>query len=361
MAVRKLRRSWWVDFRWRGRRIRKRSPLNSADGARQYEVVLRRSLHESGTVDRVASTRPDVALAEFSNRWLCEYVDVNNGVWEQYKKRQVLRRDILPLLGARYLREITTHDIETLKRVMLARNVRPKTVNNTLAVLGKCLATAVEWGALEHAPKLRFLRAAAPAYRFLEHGDLESVLTACDAELRLLVLAAARTGLRWSELVALEWGDLDSTGRVLTVQRAIVRGVVKAPKNGRIRHVPLSSDLAASLACQPRSAKLVFHRDGRPLCYDTMTWRLRRACRTAGVPVVTWHPLRHTFATHLSSAGAPIKAVQELLGHSSLAMTMRYTHASDAGLRAAVALLETGQHTVNIATEAASENQKTAP
>lgn len=62
-------------------------------------------------------------------------------------------------------------------------------------------------------------------------------------------------------------------------------------------------------------------------------------CEQASVTVVTWHDLRHTFASHLVAKSAPLPAVQKLLGHSEIKMTMRYSHLGPDQLRDAVALL----------------------
>ena len=67
---------------------------------------------------------------------------------------------------------------------------------------------------------------------------------------------------------------------------------------------------------------------------------LWRACKKAGLRQIGWHALRHTFASHLVMRGASIKAVQELLGHSSIQMTMRYAHLAPEVARDAVNLLD---------------------
>ena len=64
------------------------------------------------------------------------------------------------------------------------------------------------------------------------------------------------------------------------------------------------------------------------------------ACRRAGLRQIGWHVLRHTFASHLVMKGAPLKAVQELLGHATIEMTMRYAHLSPSVRRDAVKLLD---------------------
>ena len=63
-------------------------------------------------------------------------------------------------------------------------------------------------------------------------------------------------------------------------------------------------------------------------------------CRRAGLRRVQWHALRHSFASQLAMAGAPLKVIQELMGHATIEMTMRYAHLADAALIDAVGLLD---------------------
>jgi integrase len=69
-------------------------------------------------------------------------------------------------------------------------------------------------------------------------------------------------------------------------------------------------------------------------------WPMRRACRRARLRKITWHVLRHTFASHLVMSGVPLKAVQELMGHTTIEMTLRYSHLSTEVGRSAVQLLD---------------------
>ena len=81
--------------------------------------------------------------------------------------------------------------------------------------------------------------------------------------------------------------------------------------------------------------------DGRMLTQDECKWPLRRAIAQASLGrSIGWHVLRHTFASHLVMRGAPLKAVQELLGHADIKMTMRYAHLSPDARRDAVKLLD---------------------
>src|SRR6478752_2725835 len=112
-----------------------------------------------------------------------------------------------------------------------------------------------------------------------------------------------------------------------------------------MREIPLSAFTVEALKAHRRGkAKLVFAQHGRMNKKDECKWPLRRACRNAGLREVGWHALRHTFASQLAMKGVPLGSIQELLGHSTIEMTMRYAHLSPEVGRAAVSLLD-GQGT----------------
>ena len=67
---------------------------------------------------------------------------------------------------------------------------------------------------------------------------------------------------------------------------------------------------------------------------------LVHACKKAGIRLIGWHVLRHTFASHLAMQGASMKVIQDLLGHASIVMTMRYAHLAPEVARDAVRLLD---------------------
>lgn len=156
-----------------------------------------------------------------------------------------------------------------------------------------------------------------------------------------MVLVASRTGLRFGELLALRWLDVDLEAGRLMVRRAVARGVVGTPKNGRSREVGLSKQPLAALRGHPRRGALVFSaEDGSMLPRGATKWPLWSSAKAAGLRRIGWHVLRHTFASHLVMRGAPIKTVQELMGHSTIEMTMRYAHLSPDARREAVELLD---------------------
>ena len=78
---------------------------------------------------------------------------------------------------------------------------------------------------------------------------------------------------------------------------------------------------------------------GHPYGHTALWRQLRHLCQKAGLRRIGWHVLRHTFASSLAMKGVPLPAVQALLGHSTITMTMRYTHVAPSALRSAIDLL----------------------
>lgn len=144
------------------------------------------------------------------------------------------------------------------------------------------------------------------------------------------------TGLRLGELVALDLGDLDLGGGWLVVRYA---------KNGHSRWAPVGDTAAAAVrAWLEVRSQLWRERAGEALWVGLTGIRLphscaveeiKRASRALGFRI-TMHSLRHAYATHLLQAGAPVRAVQELLGHAVLQSTQRYTRVTLTDLRSMV-------------------------
>ena len=153
---------------------------------------------------------------------------------------------------------------------------------------------------------------------------------------RLLLALFAYAGLRRSELLGLDWDDVELGRRLLRVRRA---------KGGRQRVVPLHPALiplfADYLAVRSPLAEpaLFVGVHGRRLSVTIMSATFRRYARAAGVSErkrVTPHTLRHVFASELLRAGANLRQIQELLGHKHLDSTQRYTRVTGHELRGAV-------------------------
>lgn len=343
MAVRKLKGSWWVDFSWEGARFRKRSPLNTREAARDFEATLRRELIDHGSLSH-RERKPADPLSTFDayvEHWLATYVRTNNRRSEQESKANVVRLHLGPFFENRPLAAITRRDIEAYKASRLERGLSPKSINNHLAVLGRCLRMAYEDELIPNVPVIKFLRVPPQRFDFLlPEESLQLLSDRTEPFWTDLARLALRTGLRRGELMALDWSAVDLANAKVTVRASLVREVIDAPKNNRIRHVPLTADVVAMLAASRRRAGLVFTRNGTaPLTEGLMSAGLQRLRRRTGLRRFGWHVLRHTFASHLAMEGVPIAVIKELMGHGTLQMTMRYAHLAPSTLAEAVPAL----------------------
>jgi integrase len=347
MAVRKIKGSWWVDFRWRGERMRKLSPLNTKGGAQDYETQIRGLLASHGSVKAViailkpAKQERATTFAEFAERWRRDSVDGRNKPSECRNKRSALRNHLLPAFGRLPLADVTSEAIERLKSALLQRALTAKTINNYLAILRKCLGTAVEWDALASLPKIRPLKTMPPGFRFLDREETETLLAnALDEGWGGMMLAALRTGMRFGELSALRWEDVDLVRGLIHVRRSRYLGQETAPKNYRTRVVPVAADLADVLrSLRTRTVVHVFERGGRPVPWHAASKALARTASLCGIRRLGWHVFRHTFASELAQRGVSIQLIRELLGHSTIQMTLRYAHLTQDALHDAIARL----------------------
>jgi integrase len=341
-----------VDFRFQGERIRKKSPIDTKRGAEEYERHLREEMRAAAFGDKEGEPSTPApppkevpTMKEFSREFLEVYAKANNKPSELHTKTCAFRRHLVPEFGHLRLDQIDVRRIEHFKAKKLAENLKAKTVNNFLTMIGKMLAVAIEWGVIPHAPKMKWLRSPEPEFDFFTFEEAERLLDAIDqrdAEWRTMILLAMKTGLRLGELIALRWEDVDLVAGKLMVRRNCVRGIIGTPKSGKSREVPLSQMTIAALKQQRHlRGELVFcTADGRMFLKGEMKHPLWRASKRAGLRLVGWHALRHTFASHLAMRGVPLKAVQELMGHATIEMTMRYAHLAPTVTREAVAQLD---------------------
>ncbi|HPA96499.1 MAG: tyrosine recombinase XerC [Acidobacteria bacterium] len=251
----------------------------------------------------------------------------------------------LDFLGTDYLgrdpgairpEEVDAAAVRAFLAWLARRGTSRQSQGRALAAVRGLLRYACRSGVLTVDPS-RGIRAPKAPKRIPEHlrpGEIENLLEAPagDEPLarrdRALLELLYATGLRVSELVSLDWGDLDLGHRVLRV----------VGKGRKERMVPFGRPAAEALAAwrevwperlapgSEEEAVFLNARGGR-LTDRSVRRRLDRAvAATALARGVHPHVLRHTFATHLLERGADLRAIQELLGHESLSTTQRYTH-----------------------------------
>lgn len=360
MSVRKDRgKTWQVKFQIRGKRYCFASPHNSRESALEFEAYLRQGLSRGEDIEALVQKKrkiqePPLLFTGYADKWFKTYVLTNNKASTHRSKRNALDHHLVPWFGRMPLDSITILHIEEFKARKLKDGLSPKTINNLLSVFRKALTCAEEWELIPKVPKVKWLRVPPSPYKFLSVEESVRLLASAENVFwYAFILCALRTGMRVGEICALDWSDMNWERRTITVRRAVVEGVVDSPKNNRTRIIPMTEDLYALFYAHKKRAGLVFPGpDGNHVRKSSWPWKaLTRACKRAGLPVIGWHVLRHTFASHLTAESIPLKATQLLLGHSTIQMTERYAHLAPSVLEGAVTVLPK-------ATEYMNENER---
>ena len=353
VKVRKRNNAWWIFVTYHGRRKAKKVGTREAAEKVKRQIEARLALGDLGVLEE----REKRTFAEYAERWLKHYVQVECKQSTQESYRRNLRIHVLPVFGSTHLTEITRDRIkafiaEKLSTGRFSRN----TIRLMLAPLREILNHAIEDGLLDRNPALRLGR----FYRSGEEARKPTALTPEETRRFLetalefypddypLLLCALRTGLRRGELLALKWGDIQfgesefDSQRFILVQRNLQSGRFISPKSHKPRRVDLSRGLRRVLlnlrdkrlleAFQRGTdldSELVFpSRTGGPQDAANFVHRVFKPCLVkAGIREIRFHDLRHTFGSQLIQKGAPLVYVRDQMGHSSIRVTAdTYAH-----------------------------------
>lgn len=175
---------------------------------------------------------------------------------------------------------------------------------------------------------------------YLSRDEVDALVSAARAEMPWLsdiIVFAVGTGFRLAEICNLRWDSVSLTDAIVTVANY---GEFRS-KSGHERAVPVGGDALAVLERRETDATGPYVFTGRRGGKANETYvskRFKDLVRSLGLSEdVTFHTLRHTYASWLVAGGVPIYDVKELMGHASIEMTMRYAHLAPDRLRAGVA------------------------
>lgn len=331
-------------------RIRKVSPVQSKRGAEEYERELRyeRLRPTAAMVPQpvpVPEPKKEVPMfAAFAKIFMATYAKANNKPSEQNSKESILRVRLLPRFGPRRIDSFNVLDIDTLKGDMLDRDYNRKTINNTLATWSKLLHYAHDLEIIPKMPRFKFLKIREEKFDFFDFEEFERVVaaTADSPDRRAMVLLGGEAGLRTGEMLALTQDCIDFRSGNLSVWDGEWEGQVGSTKGGDRRTIPMTERLRAALQDirHLRGERVLCGPAGESWTRHMIRASLRTICKRAGLRIVGAHSLRHTFCSHLAMRGAAPKATQELAGHKSLKVTLRYMHLTETALRDTIKLLD---------------------
>jgi integrase len=333
--------SYYIDFYADGKRVRecvgrvsRRKALNALS-VRQAEVVQGKY--------KFRNKIPNPTFEEFSTAFL-EFSKAHKSL-RTAEADQTRMKHLLPFFGRYRLDQITPFLVEKYiheRRQAITRRklpVGPATINRELCVLKHLFNKAIEWSQTERNPVrgIRFLKEPPLVERILSEDEEERLLCASCLHLRIAILIALNTGLRLQEMLHLCRKDIDLVNDMLTVA---------CGKGGKSGKVEINSRLKAELIAflQVSRSEYLFQneRTGKPILNPKTAFR--NAVRRSGIGHIRLHDLRHTFATRLIRRGVDLVTVKNLLRHSTIAMTLRYSHPGAIERRRAVSLLSDGHN-----------------
>ncbi|MDQ1247406.1 MAG: Tyrosine-type recombinase/integrase [Actinomycetota bacterium] len=339
-------RTWYAKWRQGQRQVKRalgpvREPGSTVGLTRtQAEAELRRHLSRAAVGP---STRERLTLVEAGERYLLHverFRGRKRSTLESY--RAILKGHLALFFVGKSLDSIDRRAVEAYQRAKLDAGLSPKTVANHVRLLHGIFRYAIgqEWAGrnpvagIEHPGR----QAGDKEIRALTTDELRALdLAIPDDHLgptdHVLYLTAAMTGMRKGELQALRWMDVDWGSGVIRVRRSYSYGEFTTPKSQRsARAVPMPKQLAEELQVHRSVSKFDGERDlvfahpltGSPYDASKILKRFKRAMSSAGLREARFHDLRHTFGTQMAAAGAPLRFIQEWMGHRDYKTTSIY-------------------------------------
>ncbi len=333
-SIYKRENVWYVSFYINGKRVRKKVGRSKklAELARK-EIEVKIAKHELGWEEV-----KDPSFHDFKDDYL-KYLKANtrNTTYIRYKKALQHFIDFLRNYGNLWpkLSQISFQLIEEYKQKRI-KVVKPLTVNVELKVLKVLYNFAIKCKCARDNPvnEVPFYREAEKKPKFLTKNEIDCLLENSNG-LHPILYTFLKTGVRKSELINLQWRDVDFQRKCIKVES----NENWHTKTGNSREIPIGEDLIKILKSLPKTSQYVFvNTNGKKYGYH-LTERVKRLARRIGIEGLTLHTLRHTFISHLVMNGVDLVAVKELAGHSDIKTTLRYAHLAPGHLRESIGKL----------------------
>lgn len=322
---RKAGGNFTIDYRKRdGQRVQR--VIKNAKNQQEAEEALKSAVIKEFSIED--GRKQNIAFTEFAGFYLRDYAMNEKKSWKTDEYRLNVLKEYFKDTDLRY---INARMIRQFKAERLRKGNTEASCNRYLALLKRMFTLAIDDNYCSENPvkKVKFFSEAnREKYRVLTQKEEAKLLESCPMmSLKPIVVIALHTGMRRGEILALKWKNVDMLKRVITVENT---------KSGKMRLIPIND---VSLAVLTRLRKEATNKFVFPFHFRKVRIMFENARRQAKLKV-RFHDLRHTFATRLIERGADIITVQQLLGHHSVTVTMKYAHSNEDRKRQAVELLK---------------------
>ena len=294
-----------------------------------------------------------LTLAEWLERWLNEYMifTLRENTWRSYNN--MVHNQIIPYLGSKQIAFITTADVQkfynTIKKEgrknahpILGHQLSDSMVRGVHMMLHEAMDTAVKERLIVKNPTegTTIPKTNYPPKQILTEAQLERFMEviAEDELWRDFFYTELTTGLRRGEICGLRWSDLDEATARLKVQRTVYKqeggklvcGDTKTETGMRTIQLPPSTMEELRERKKNVVGPWIFPsltEPEEPMNPPTAYRRMKTLLKRAELPLIRFHDLRHTFATHALISGVDAKTLSRILGHTNASFTLdTYTH-----------------------------------
>ena len=328
----------------------------------QAQKRLTELLHQ---IDTGTLARPKGTLGEFTEQWLRDYAKPNLAPTTYQGYVGIYRSGIGPILGNILLKDLRPSHIQEYIALKLSKNVSNTTVRHHITFLHSVLETAIKWQLLIRNPidSVTMPKIVKHEMNILNEQQAKTILQAVQGTNYYSLFALALyTGMRKSELLALQWNDVDLLMAELSISKSSHRlntgeYIVKSTKTAKSnRRIALSKKTCTMLkqhlkkemnryskTCSkfPNDRLLFCEPNGKPLKPNTIGQHWTRLLRRLNYPHIRFHDLRHTHASWMLKKGVSPKVIQERLGHSTISTTLDiYSHVTPGMQQQAVKIFD---------------------
>ncbi len=320
---------FWICYKNGDNRIVRESARTHDFKKAESLLALRRKESVSPVPEKVCGPLPFRVLAEKYHAFALSQ--------KSYYIKKIIINQLAEEFGSTDLSEFHTALVEFYLCEGLDQGLKPATVNRRLACLKHMFRKACEWGLcsgekLKEIRNVKFLRENNQRVRYLQTEECQKLINVCDKYSRLrhlkpIIITAMNTGMRRGEILSLKWEQVDFKKGVIVLH----------DRDDEIRHLPINEALAETLREIERRDDIPYvfvDSHGNP--FKHIREAFASACRRSGIEDFHFQDLRHTFACHLVKAGIELVTVSKLLGHKSMAMTLRYLFLAPDHMKAAV-------------------------
>src|SRR5215207_248530 len=302
-------------------------------------------------------------VGQYLDAWLVDVVKPSVRPKTHLSYAGIVRIHLSPALGRHQLTKLTPQHVQQLLNAKRGAGLSPRSVQYLRDVLRNALGQALKWGLVTRnvATLVEPPRVPHREMRFLSPDEARVLLTTARGErLEALYTVALALGLRQGESLGLHWVDVNFAAGTLRVRYALQRvdGSLQLvePKTSQSRRTLIMPSTVATALQDHRKRQaleraaagdrwvetgLVFTtRKGTPLDARNVTGWFKKLLNSAGLPDMRWHDLRHSCASLLLAQRVHPRVAMNVLGHSQISQTMRYSHVIDELLAAAAASME---------------------